>query len=274
MQIKTVEIIELTKKYSPKALPAADRLTFEAHKGEIVGVLGHNGAGKTTTLKCMTGMLPITSGDIRICGYSIKSEPEKAKACFGFVTDNHAVFEKMTGREYVDFMADIYRVSVPLRKERLDKFEASLNLGDAIYNEISSYSHGMKQKISIMGALIHDPVVWVLDEPMTGLDPQTGFEVKQMMFAHRDKGNTVLFSSHNLDAVEKLCDKVYIIHKGKLIDSIDMRNFKETSEIGLEEYFFALIGGMAASDAQASSETSEDNSNLLSPKDDTESGGQ
>ncbi|MEG1662729.1 MAG: ABC transporter ATP-binding protein [Clostridia bacterium] len=246
---KTVEIINLKKRYSSNAPLAVDDISFETYEGEIVGVLGQNGAGKTTTLKCMTGMLPITSGDIKICGFSIKTEPKKAKANFGFVTDNHAVFEKMTGIEYVNFMANIYRVPLAERQTRLDAFQESLNLGDAIFNEISSYSHGMKQKISIMGALIHHPRVWVLDEPMTGLDPQTSHEVKELMFRHRDSNNTVLFSSHNLDAVERLCDRVYVINHGKLIDSIIMKDFKENHQEGLESYFFNLITASKADKA-------------------------
>ncbi|MEG2158570.1 MAG: ABC transporter ATP-binding protein [Clostridia bacterium] len=241
MSENTVKIEHLYKKYSASLPWAVEDLSMETIGGEIVGLLGQNGAGKTTTLKCITGMLPITQGSISVCGYNIKSDPKNAKQNFGYVTDNHAVFEKMTGLEYINFMADVYCVSTADRKSRIDEFQSSLNLGDAIYMEISGYSHGMKQKIAIMGALIHSPKVWILDEPMTGLDPQTSFEVRQLMQRHKEQGNTVLFSSHNLDVVERICDRAYIINKSNLIDSVDIAEFKKTSAQSLEEYFFDLI---------------------------------
>ncbi|MDD3831101.1 MAG: ABC transporter ATP-binding protein [Clostridia bacterium] len=235
----TVKITKLNKRYNPSAPLAVDNLSLVAYGGEIIGIMGQNGAGKTTTLKMMTGMIPIDSGEIELCGYSIKTQPTEAKAQFGFVSDNHAVFDKMTGIEYVNFMADIYRVDLDTRVQRLNMFQDSLDLGEAIYNEISSYSHGMKQKIAIMGALIHFPKLWILDEPMTGLDPQTTYRVKELMFEHKANGNTVLFSSHNIDAVEKLCDRVYIVSKGKLIDQINMNEFRKGSTT-LEDHFFEV----------------------------------
>lgn len=187
-----VQIQGLYKKYSKKADYAIENVTFSCHEGEIVGLLGHNGAGKSTTLKCLEGMLPFEKGSISISGYDIKKEPVKAKMNMGFVTDNHAVFVKMTGIQYVSFMVDVYKVSTKLRKERLDALEQVFQLGDAINNLVSSYSHGMRQKICMMASLIHAPKLWILDEPMTGLDPRTMRAVQDFMARLRQGGATAL----------------------------------------------------------------------------------
>ena len=167
-----------------------------------------------------------------------------AKQNFGYVSDEHILFEQMTGFEFVNFMADIYNVSLEDRKVRIDAFQQMFALGDSIYNPISSYSHGMKQKIAFMGALIHNPKVFILDEPMVGLDPYTASQVKVFFKQHAQNGNLVLFSSHNLDVVEKLCNRVYIIDQGKILKELDMAEFKGTGE-DFEEYFLSITKRVA-----------------------------
>ena len=170
--------------------------------------------------------------------------PIEAKKNFGYVSDDHVLFEKMTGYEFINFMADIYKVSKEDREARVEMFQQLFALGDSIYNPISSYSHGMKQKISIMGALIHNPRVFILDEPMVGLDPYTANQVKEFFKSHSAKGNLVLFSSHNLETVEKLCHRAYIIDQGKILEEINIKEFKQTGR-DLEEYFLSITKRVA-----------------------------
>ncbi len=234
-----VEIENLYKKYTDKRNYAIEDISMFGTEGEIIGILGHNGAGKSTTIKCMTGIHPYQQGNIRICGFDIKRSPIKAKCNFGYVTDEFALFDKMTGYEYINFLADIYGVGAQERKERLDELQNVFALGEAIKQLITSYSHGMKQKISIMGALIHNPKVFVLDEPMVGLDPYTSNQLKTFIKEYAKKGNLVLFSSHNLDVVSKLCDRVYIIDQGHILETLDMKEFNKTGK-DFEEYFLSI----------------------------------
>ncbi len=239
-----IEVKNLYKKYNPKADYTIEDINLCGDAGEIVGVLGHNGAGKSTTIKCMTGIHPYEQGVIKVCGFDLAKEPIEAKRNFGYVTDEFTLFEKMTGYEFINFMADVYKVSQEDRVARVEEFQKLFALGDSIYNMISSYSHGMKQKISIMGALIHNPKVFILDEPMVGLDPYTANQVKRYFKQHSANGNLVLFSSHNLDTVEKLCDRVYIIDQGKILEEIDMEKFRESGK-DLEEYFLSITKRVA-----------------------------
>lgn len=209
-----VTVEALKKKYPRAREYALKGISFSIDRGEIVGLLGHNGAGKSTTLKCLTGMLPFTEGEISIFGRSVKTDATAVKASFGFVTDNHAVFSKMTGLEYIAFMADIYGVSKEDRESRLAELQECFGLGERIGTLISSYSHGMKQKICMMGSLIHNPPLWILDEPMVGLDPRTMRAVSDYMRAYAEKGGAVLFSTHNLDAVKRICDRAVVIRNG------------------------------------------------------------
>ena len=165
---EVVTVGGLFKRYGKHAPWAVEDVSFSVGEGEIVGLLGHNGAGKSTTLRCLEGMIPFDKGSVSICGRDIVREPVKAKANMGFVTDDHAVFVKMTGVQYLDFMADIYKVPVDVRAARMKELEEVFALGDSVQNLIASYSHGMRQKICMMGSLIHRPKLWVLDEPMTG----------------------------------------------------------------------------------------------------------
>jgi ABC-2 type transport system ATP-binding protein len=234
-----IEVKGLGKKYHANSDYAIRDISIVGDAGEIVGILGHNGAGKSTTIKCITGMHPYELGEVIIAGHDLKTDSIEAKRSFGYVSDEHILFERMTGYEYVSFMADVYDVSEQDREERIAYFQKMFALGDSIYNLISSYSHGMKQKIAFMGALIHSPKVFILDEPMVGLDPHTANALKQFFKEHAAKGNLVLFSSHNLDVVEKLCDRVYIIDQGVILEHIDMNEFK-TRGTDLESYFLEM----------------------------------
>ncbi len=233
----------LCKKYSKKADYAVSNVNFRCYEGEIVGLLGHNGAGKSTTLKCLEGMLPFDKGTISICGHDIVKEPIKAKANMGFVTDNHATFIKMTGMQYLDFMADIYDVPTEVRKERVEKLESVFMLGGAINNLISSYSHGMRQKICMMGSLMHMPKLWVLDEPMTGLDPRTMHAVREFMREYADAGNCIIFSSHALITVARMCDRVVLMRTGRQLDELNIKRIMTVDpNFDFEEYFLKHEG--------------------------------
>ncbi len=239
-----LEISHVSMAYANGAIKAVDDLSFELRPGEIFGFLGANGAGKTTTIKMVTGILPVKSGSIKVCGHDITSDSVEAKRSFGFVPDSPIIFDKYTGREYIDFLGDIYGVSAEDRRTRSAALLKRFSLEDAFDKRISGYSHGMKQKIAIIGALIHDPSLWILDEPMMGLDPPSAFALKELMREHRDAGKTVFFSTHILDVAEKICDRVAIISKGKLIlcGNIDEIKAAQGDE-SLEEIFMQVAGG-------------------------------
>ncbi len=239
-----LKITHLSKSYNKSEVKAVDDLSLELKAGEIFGFLGPNGAGKTTTIKMLTGILSYEEGDIEICGHNLKREAIEAKKSVGYVSDNDVIYDKLTGKEYVDFLADIYGVDVETRRVRAEKMLKIFNLTDAFNNPIKTYSHGMKQKIGIIGALIHNPKLWVLDEPMMGLDPQSAYELKELMKEHCREGNTVFFSTHVLEVAEKLCDRVGIIVKGKLVLSGSMDEIKEKAkDESLEEIFLSVAGG-------------------------------
>lgn len=239
-----LKIKHLTKSYAKSDVKAVDDLNLELRPGEIFGFLGPNGAGKTTTIKIVTGILQYEKGDVSICGHDLKSDSTAAKRNIGYVSDSHVIYDKLTGREYVDFMADIYGVDIATRRERADMLLEKFALRDAFDSQIRTYSHGMKQKISIIGALIHNPNLWILDEPMTGLDPQSAFQLKELMRAHCDAGKTVFFSTHVLEVAEKICDRVGIIVKGKLIMVGSLEEIKEAQgDSSLEEIFLSVAGG-------------------------------
>lgn len=210
-----IEIKHVTKTFGTKK--AVDDLDLTIPTGEIVGFIGPNGAGKTTTIKMMSGVLNPDEGDILINGKSIQKEPLAAKRQFGLVPDSPDMFLRLKGIEYLNFMGDIYDVDTALRQQRIETLAETFEMKGALNDKILSYSHGMRQKIIIMGVLINEPEVWILDEPMTGLDPQSSFRLKQMMKEHAAKGKTVFFSTHVLEVAEKLCDKIAIIAHGKMI---------------------------------------------------------
>jgi ABC-2 type transport system ATP-binding protein len=236
-----VNIRKVSKSYNKGEVKAVDNLSLQVRKGEIFGFLGPNGAGKTTTIKMMVGLLNPDAGDIRINGYDIRKQPLEAKFSMGYVPDNPNIFDRLTGIEYLKFMADVYRVPADKRRERIGHFLEMFELKDAASDLIRSYSHGMKQKIILTGALIHDPPLWVLDEPMVGLDPKSSHLLKEQMRKHCDLGNTVFFSTHVLEVAEKICDRVGIIHNGKLIaiGTIDELRKGDKAE-SLENIFLEL----------------------------------
>ena len=237
-----LEISGLSKQYRGSSDFAVEGLSLKLNPGEVVGFLGANGAGKTTAIKCMTGVLPFFIGDIKINGISMVTDAVGAKKNIGYVADNYAVYDKLTGRQYINFLADIYGVSLEDRTTRLDDFAKRFDLTSKLDNPIKSYSHGMKQKISVIGALIHNPKVWILDEPLTGLDPQSALELKMLMREHCDNGNVVFFSSHIIEVVEKLCDRVAIIKKGKLVAMLDIDEIKaKQKDMNLEDLFFDIV---------------------------------
>ena len=235
-----LEIVGLTKRYKNSNFYSVKNLNLTLNEGEIFGFLGKNGAGKSTTIKCLTGILPFDEGTIKVCGYDIHKNPIEAKLNIGYVPDNHAVYENLTGREYVNYMGNIYRVPKDIIEERIEKFANLFSMSHAIDNQIRSYSHGMKQKICIIAALIHNPKFWVLDEPLMGLDPQSTFEIREYMKEHKRQGNCVFFSSHNIDMVEKLCDRVAIMNRGQLMEIIDVKKFMAESSVPLETYFLNM----------------------------------
>lgn len=239
-----IEIKGLAKKYNTKSDFAVKDINIVGDAGEVIGILGHNGAGKSTTIKCITGMHPYELGEVVIAGHDLARDSIEAKRSFGYVSDEHVLFEKMTGYEYINFMADLYGVELDDRKARLERYQELFALGNSIYNPISSYSHGMKQKISFMAALIHNPKVLIVDEPMVGLDPHTANAVKIFFKQHAEAGNLVLFSSHNLDVVAKLCDRVYVIDQGRILEEIDVPEFKASGR-DLEEYFLTITQRVA-----------------------------
>lgn len=211
-----IEIRNVSKSYDKGEIKAVDNLNLDIRDGEIFGFLGPNGAGKTTTIKMITGILNSDSGSIEINGRDIKKDSIEAKMQFGYVPDNPDMYNKLRGIEYLNFMADVYEVPGNIRKERIELLLKRFDLYDAVNDMIQSYSHGMKQKIVVIGALIHNPSVWILDEPMTGLDPKSSFTLKEMMREHTQQGKSVFFSTHVLEVAEKLCDRIGIINKGKL----------------------------------------------------------
>ena len=236
-----INISNVTKSYNG-TYKAVDNLNLEIKDGEIYGLLGPNGAGKTTTIKMITGIIAPTNGTIEINNIDISKDSVKAKEQFGYVPDSPDMFLRLTGIEYLNFMADVYGVSKEDRMERIEDLSKRFEMGAAIGDKIQSYSHGMRQKIVLMGVLVHNPKVWILDEPMTGLDPKSAFSLKEMMREHADAGNTVIFSTHVLEVAEKVCDKVAIINKGQLIFNGtlgDMHTqFKENES--LEEMFLEM----------------------------------
>jgi ABC transporter, ATP-binding protein len=237
-----IEIKNVSKRYQ-KDKNVIDNLNLEIKDGEIFGFLGPNGAGKTTTIKMITGILEIDKGDILIDKKSITKEPLEAKKQMGLVSDNPDVFLKLKGIEYLNFIADVYEVSTEDRMERIKKLAEKFEIINVLNNKIESYSHGMRQKLIIIGALLHNPKNWILDEPMTGLDPKSSFELKNMMREHANQNNTVFFSTHILDVAERLCDRIGIIDKGKLLfvgTYEDLKNeLKENKS--LEELFMEII---------------------------------
>lgn len=211
-----IQIDNVTKTYN-NSVRAVDRLNLTVNNGEIVGFIGPNGAGKTTTIKMLTGILKPDSGSVIINGYNMSTEPLKAKQAIGYIADSPDMFLRLKGIEFMNLISDIYKVPSDVRKERIKTFAFRFDLTDVLDEPMQNYSHGMRQKMMVAAALVHDPAVWILDEPLTGLDPKSAFALKTMMREHADAGNSVLFSTHVLEVAEKLCDKVIIINQGRTL---------------------------------------------------------
>lgn len=231
-----LRIEHLTKVYGEKK--AVDDISLHIESGEIYGFIGHNGAGKTTTIKSVCGILQFDSGEIYIDGVSVKSNPLECKAKFAYIPDNPDLYEFMTGIKYLNFVADIFKVSAGLRQERIRKYADLFELTKDLGQPISAYSHGMKQKLAIISALIHEPKLIIMDEPFVGLDPKASYLLKGIMRDICNAGGSIFFSTHVLDVAEKLCDKVAIIKGGKVIKAGTMEEVK--GDDSLEGVFLEL----------------------------------
>ena len=236
-----IEIKNVSKSYK-KGKKVIDNINIEIRDGELFGFLGPNGAGKTTTIKMITGILDIDEGDILIDGNSIKTNPLEAKKRFGLVPDNPDIFIKLKGIEYLNFIADIYKISEEERIEKIKNLSKQFEMENVLNNKIQSYSHGMRQKIVIMGTLLHNPQNLILDEPMTGLDPRSSFDLKRIMREHTKQNKSVFFSTHILEVAERLCDRVGIINRGKLVFIGTYEEMKRefNKKASLEELFMEI----------------------------------
>jgi len=232
----------VAKSYNKGKVRAVDDLTLTVPSGEIYGFLGPNGAGKTTTLKMVVGLLRPDAGSIAINGFDVRTDSLKTKSLTTYVPDYPAVYERLTGLEYLNFIGDVYGVPKRERLERIDKWLEIFELGQAVGNPIQSYSHGMKQKIVLIAAILPAPEVMILDEPMVGLDPRASHRLKEMMREHCDAGGTLFFSTHIMEVAERLCDRLGIIHKGRLIASGTMAELRriDREQQSLEHIFLEL----------------------------------
>ena len=237
-----IQINNVSKSYDGKN-NVIDGMNLQINDGEIFGFLGPNGVGKTTTIKMITGILNIDKGDILIYGISITSRPVEAKQKFGFVPDSPDMFLKLKGSEYLNFIADMYQVNTENRTKRIKELVTRFDMQNCLENKIQTYSHGMRQKIVIIASLLSDPKNWIIDEPMTGLDPKATYELKKIMHEKVQKGDTVFFSTHILDVAEKLCTRVGIINNGKLIfvGSLEEMKIKMKENRSLEELYMEII---------------------------------
>lgn len=231
-----LQIQNFTKRYGEKV--AANNLNLHIAPGEIYGFIGHNGAGKTTTLKACCGLLKATEGTILINGKSIADEPIACKKEMAYIPDNPDLYDFLTGYDYLNFVADVYGVPKKERNERIDRYGEMLGITEALSLPISEYSHGMKQKVAIISALVHAPKLILMDEPFVGLDPSASHQLKQLMKKHCEEGGAIFFSTHVLEVAEKLCHKVAIIKGGNLVASGTMDEVRGDSS--LEEVFLEL----------------------------------
>lgn len=235
-----IEIKNVTKRFGEKT--AVNNLSVDIPTGCIVGFIGPNGAGKTTTIHMMTGVLTPDEGTITLNGKDIVKDPVNAKREFGLVPDSPDLFLRLNGMEYIQFMADIYHIDTETRNERIQKYAKDFGMEDALSDRMSSYSHGMRQKAILIATLVCNPNIWILDEPMTGLDPASSYLLKEMMKEHAHNGNTVFFSTHVLEVAEKLCDKIVIINHGNICFNGTLDELKELhkDKDSLEEIFLEV----------------------------------
>lgn len=234
-----IEIHGVTKSYGTK--PAVDDLTLDVRDGEIFGFIGPNGAGKTTTIKMIVGMLRPDTGWVKVNGIDVMADPIAAKLGMAYVPDTPDVYERLTGMQFVNFVSDAYQVPQGERRERTQMLAETLDMTQALGDLIESYSHGMRQKIVLIAALVHSPRAWVLDEPLVGLDPQSSFALKTMMREHVTAGNTVFFSTHILEVAEKLCDRVGVIVNGRMVACGTLDELRAGGGESLESVFLELV---------------------------------
>lgn len=231
-----LKIEHLTKVYGEKK--AVDDISLHIQKGEIYGFIGHNGAGKTTTLKACCGLLGFEKGEIYIDGVSVKENPLACKAKLAYIPDNPDLYAFMTGVQYLNFVGDVYKVEASVRQEKIHRYADLFEITESLGMPIGAYSHGMKQKLALIAALMHEPKLMIMDEPFVGLDPKAAHTVKQIMRELCDQGSAIFFSTHVLEVAEKLCDKVAIIKDGKLIASGTMEEV--TGDTSLEDVFLSM----------------------------------
>ena len=244
-----LQINHYTKQYTPNGPKAVDDLTLHIRPGEIYGFLGHNGAGKTTTIKACCGILDFTEGEILVNGMSVKKKPLECKKIMAYIPDNPDLYEFMSGIQYLNFIGDVYKVPTDVREKRIAEFAADMGITDALADKVASYSHGMKQKLAIVAALMPEPKLLIMDEPFVGLDPKAAFILKKFMRKFCDEGGAIFFSTHVLEVAEKLCDKIAIIRGGKLLASGDINTVKGNES--LEEVFLELVDDIKAEDSEA-----------------------
>lgn len=236
--MSVLEIKGFSKSYSSER-KAADNVSLSVDSGDICAFIGHNGAGKSTTIKAIVGVLEFEEGEIFIDGHSVKSEPLDCKKVTAYIPDNPDLYENLTGIQYLNFIADIFGIDGVTRQERITRYADAFEITAALGDLISSYSHGMKQKVAIISALIHEPKLMVLDEPFVGLDPKAALTLKNAMHELCQKGSAVFFSTHVLDVAEKLCNKIVIIKQGRIITSGDMSEL--VKDASLEEVFMEVV---------------------------------
>ena len=237
--MNVLEISNYTKVYGGDK-KACDDVSLTVESGDIFGFIGHNGAGKSTTIRAVVGVLDFEEGTIKIDGHDVKSEPLECKKITAYIPDNPDLYENLTGLQYLNFVADAFDVSEEDRRQRISDYAARFEITDALPDPISSYSHGMKQKVAIISALIHEPRLLVLDEPFVGLDPQAAFILKEIMHEMCEEGSAVFFSTHVLDVAEKLCNKIAIIKKGRIIANGKIEELIGDHE-SLEEVFLEAV---------------------------------
>ena len=234
-----LEIKNLSKRYKKADVKAIDDINLTINKGEIYGFIGPNGAGKSTTIKCVVGIIEFDEGDVLLDGVSIKDDPMLIKSKISYVPDNPDLYENLAAIKYLDFISNIYNVGEE-RNEIIHKYASMFGIEDKLANPIKTYSHGMKQKLAIIAALVHKPELIILDEPFVGLDPKAAYDLKQMLRSLCEEGMMVFFSSHVLEVVEKFCDKVAIIKNGKIVANGTIDEVKGDDE-SLEEVFLELF---------------------------------
>lgn len=232
-----LNVTGLSKKYPSNDKYSAHDINFSVAAGEVVGLVGSNGAGKSTIIKSIIGVLPFQEGKVEVNGFDLNTQSEQAKKQIGYVPDDHSVYDKLTGREYINYIGSLYGATKQQKEYVANDLAKQFDIAYALDTQIAGYSHGMKQKICILGALVHNPALWILDEPMVGLDPQTIALLVKLIRNYADEHHAVLFSSHSLETVKKACDIVIFIKRGQIVKTVDLR---ENKDFDLEKEFMAI----------------------------------